>query len=109
MGEDTPMTRSVVSALLVSGLMGLAALTAVVLHVVMFATTIASVDRDVDTSSAAGYLWLGTVLAASMAWAAFVLYRSPWRRPTKRHWFIVIQGCVAAAVATGMWTSFTAS
>lgn len=106
MGDDTPMTRSVVTALLCSGLMGLATLGVVVLHAVMFAATFSSVDRGGDTSSAAGYLWIGTILAASTAWAAIVLYRAPWRRLTARRWLVVAQGCASAAVTIGIWTAF---
>jgi hypothetical protein len=105
-GEDTPMTRSVVTALLCSGLMGLATLGVVILHAIMFALTFSSVDRDGDTAAAAPYLWIGTILAASTAWAAIVLYRAPWRRLTTGRWLIVVQGCASAVVAVGMWTAY---
>jgi hypothetical protein len=106
-GEDTPMTRSVVAALLCSGLMGLATVGVVALHAVMFAVTLTGVDRD--TSSAGAYLWIGTLLAAFTAWAAAVLYRAPWQPLTTPRWLVVVGGCAAAAVAMGMWAAFTAA
>jgi hypothetical protein len=105
-GEDTPMTRSVVTALLCSGLMGLAALGVAILHATMFALTFSAVERDGDPSSAAGYLWLGTLLAASMVWAAIVLYRAPWSRLTAGRWFVVVQGMASAVVAVGLWAAY---
>lgn len=106
MGEDTPMTRSVVSALLLSGLMGLATLGIAVLHAIMFATAVSSTDRDGATSSATGYLWLGTMFAASTAAAAAVLYRAPWRPLTAGRWMIVVLGMAAALGALGLWVAF---
>jgi hypothetical protein len=104
-GEDTPMTRSVVTALLLSGLMGLATLGIAVLHAIMFAT-VSSTDRDGDPSSATGYLWLGTILAASTAAAAAVLYRAPWRPLTAGRWMIIVLGIASAVGALGLWIAF---
>lgn len=106
MGEVTPMPRSVVTGLLCSALMGFATLGVVVLHGIMFAMTLSTVDRDGGPSSATSYLWIGTILAASTAWAAIVLYRATWRRLTASRWLVVAQGCTSALVAVGMWTAF---
>ncbi len=107
MGEDTPMTRSVVAALLCSGLMGLATAGIVVLHAVMFSVTLTGTGRD--SSSAGSYLWIGTLLAAVGAWAAVLLYRAPWRPLTTPRWLVIVAGCAAAAVTMGMWAAFTAA
>jgi hypothetical protein len=105
-GEDTPMTRSVVTALLLSGLMGLATLGIAVLHAIMFATAASSTDRDGGPSSATGYLWLGTILAASTAAAAAVLYRAPWRPLTAGRWMIIVLAIASAVGALGLWIAF---
>ena len=106
MGEDTPMTRSVVSALLCSGLMGLATLGIAVLHAIMFATAVSSPDRNGGPSPATGYLWVGTILAVSTAAAAVVLYRAPWRPLTAGRWLIVALGCASATGALALWIAF---
>lgn len=107
MGDEVaPMGRSVVSAVLCSGLMVLATVGVLVLNGVMFALAGTSHENGADPAEGTVYLWLGSLLAAATASAAVVLYRSTWRPLTPRRWLVVALGCAAAVSTLALWLAF---
>ena len=98
----TPLGRSTIAVILGSGAMLLATAGILVLHGAMFALT----ASQRDPSPATAYLWSGTALAASTAWATNVLYRALSEPLTRGRWLVVVLGCASAAVTLGLWVTF---